>query len=413
MSFDAALIRVRTSDGRFWQSCDIIESAFPQVLENLPKNISIIESSEEAFIDAVSLAGKKHKKLVVFFNSHITDIPKVLTEAKASIDISQLHFIIQVYGDMTVEVKRWIDLDKILKGLKVKIVCSSRPHLEQTKKLVKNPKNLELLPYPLAESFLGSIPQNNTQDNLIQMIYAGRICLGKNVIPLMLDFLKASTVNKNIKLSICGRFTNEGHHFHGVKSKENSIQKSFYEIIESSNGKIRYLGDLSQKQLISEYDKSDYFISMSTYHDEDFGVAVTQALARGCKTILSDWGGYKDHPCIEYINLEYSENQIPVYKRKNLLKILKTLRQRPEDKAQTQMRIFKKYSPKSVAEKFNQIITNKFSHYEGQSNLFFQYAQMFEKEHGSPYRNIKSAPNIQKLYYELYQDFGAPRLING
>ena len=40
------------------------------------------------------------------------------------------------------------------------------------------------------------------------------------------------------------------------------------------------------------YNACDCFVSLSTYHDEDYGMSVIEALSCGLPLVLSDWAGY-------------------------------------------------------------------------------------------------------------------------
>jgi glycosyltransferase involved in cell wall biosynthesis len=57
---------------------------------------------------------------------------------------------------------------------------------------------------------------------------------------------------------------------------------------------IIYLSNKSHNELHQLYNCADYFISLSLFHDEDFGCAPIESAFTGLPLIMTEWGGYKD-----------------------------------------------------------------------------------------------------------------------
>ena len=55
---------------------------------------------------------------------------------------------------------------------------------------------------------------------------------------------------------------------------------------------IAHLGVYFGKELNGILNLADAFVSLSSHNDEDYGMAVAEALCTGLPCLLSDWGGY-------------------------------------------------------------------------------------------------------------------------
>jgi glycosyltransferase involved in cell wall biosynthesis len=77
------------------------------------------------------------------------------------------------------------------------------------------------------------------------------------------------------------------------------------------------------------YKSADLYLSLSTYHDEDFGMSVAEALMSGLPAILSNWAGYSSfnfsNEFVKFINVKLG-NQEPTielaFAKENLIEML-------------------------------------------------------------------------------------------
>lgn len=198
--------------------------------------------------------------------------------------------LIPIFGNLTIEINRWLALKDVLVGREVKFICGSKRQVNQVSFLLNSSEVYECV-FPLAAS---DVQPRDTSG--VEMLYAGRITEQKNTLALMQSFHKICRLfDLDFTLNIAGDFHERGHHLHGFKTDnyhdacESIMQQSPY---------IKYHGNLSQIDLHELYHSTNISVSLSTYHDEDFGLSIAQALLYGHKVVLSDWGGhgnYLDH----------------------------------------------------------------------------------------------------------------------
>lgn len=303
---------------------------------------------------------------------------------------------------MTFEVSRWLKISKDLKGFKLAFLCASLAHKKQISNLVKS-TSIFLLPYPIISTQRITKPL----DEKINLVYAGRITPSKNALSLMKIFL-FSMKHHDHTLHIAGNFHDRGYHFHGLKLNFESFKKKFYNYLDMGKGRIIYHGELEQLELMKLFDTTDYFISLSTYQDEDFGVSSIQALSRGNNLILSDWGGHKDHVNLKYdfkISTFIKDKPEVKLNLKKLLKIfLKSLQKNSQENKAIRIAEFEaKYSPKAFLTQLERISMQEIQPYRGQSELFQSYSTKFLDTNGAPYSSIHyevdhSASLFKKIY---------------
>ena len=131
----------------------------------------------------------------------------------------------------------------------------------------------------------------------INIAYAGKICKSKGIKSLLLSLNKLSYDKDLVTLNVAGSSSNK---------------EELKEILQLANNckyKINFLGRLNHNDLSQLFNKSDLFILPSFY--EGLPVVVLEALACGCKVIVSDINGVKDwmgkaineSECISYVQL--------------------------------------------------------------------------------------------------------------
>jgi glycosyltransferase involved in cell wall biosynthesis len=228
--------------------------------------------------------------------------------------ITQLEeVVIHVYGDFTLTMQKWKILEKLALGIKVKFICSSDKQVNLVQNLLLTGSSAFKVPFPVSDKefffcrsrSLQIRKKYNFKEDDFVFIYVGRISLQKNNLELIREFLelkKDKKLSSNAKLLVVGTFDNIGspylrkHHspneyFRKTKQLINSFPEEYTEDVQ-------LIGSVKNDELIHYYNMADYFVSLSTYHDEDYGMAVAEALKCGIPCILTDWGGYSSfHFC--------------------------------------------------------------------------------------------------------------------
>ncbi|KPI56685.1 glycosyl transferase [Clostridioides difficile] len=143
----------------------------------------------------------------------------------------------------------------------------------------------------------------NVKDDKIKIVFAGKICKSKGLVP----FIKAISKLKYRKDSIEVNFAGTG-----------SDIESYNEIVKlasKSPFKINFLGKLEQRELAELFNRSQIFVLPSFY--EGLPVVVLEALSCGTDVITTDILGVKewigseinDSGKIEYVPLPFMEKE--------------------------------------------------------------------------------------------------------
>ena len=380
---------VTANGNHFWHSINVIEDAFREILSHR-SDLTWIKEDEVNQVTPGSLVYLLSDKLI--FEDIVGKLKKV----------SDLTYIIPVYGNMTVELHRWPKLHRILAGEKVIFPCASHRSCKQIELLV-NGGIVTKLPYPIHQKHF-SEPINKL-GNDIQLVYAGRLTPQKNIIPLMKLVLLVQRDRPDLKFHIAGDFHERGYHFHGLQFDLEEFKKDFYKVVEESKGGIIYHGFLSQDELLGLHQKSDYVISMSTYHDEDFGVSVAQGLAQGLVPILSDWGGHPEFlKVIDGITIpvKLDELDVPRFQNNQLyMNLLDLSLVGLEKKIENQKKMKEAFGEKTFLNKLDQILSSTPQIYQGQTELYMKFADCMKKFY--PFSKGLESPPVK--YLDIYQSY--------
>lgn len=244
---------------------------------------------------------------LVFLDHHVD--PLALLVAMRSLNLRrtrEMRYSFHIYGDFSLNSWRWLQVGKLLRGQKVRLVCAS----ERQQKLVsffEPPGDSQTTVCPFAvntrffsfnrakrDEMRAKLGVSNDEKLLI---YTGRISLQKCVDRLVEEFVNFSTQSdKKLRLAIAGPIDDiagmtsgiripDGFYFHQF---ENLLARIPFEVRKN----IFILGELNAEKLTSLYSAGDAFVSLSLYHDEDFGMAPAEALSSGLPAVLTEWGGY-------------------------------------------------------------------------------------------------------------------------
>ena len=127
---------------------------------------------------------------------------------------------------------------------------------------------------------------------------AGRISTQKNCLRALdegLDFAERS--GQRVRIAFAGDFDDVGAAFFGILPKRGTSRKQWKRhlsgLSREQRRQVSYLRFLEPRELRSFYNAGDIFLSLSLYHDEDFGMAPIEALFCGSACVLTAWGGYR------------------------------------------------------------------------------------------------------------------------
>lgn len=212
--------------------------------------------------------------------------------------------IFHVYGDFTLYPSQWISCEKILKRTKVHFICASHRQELLVSGFLKTKTTTSVCPFPVDPSqyyFSEELRRHGRKvwglaDDEFALLYTGRISAQKNVLRLTREVEKAMKENPKLHFFLAGNFDNISAPFFGHRSPVGEYLKQWLNqlnsIDQSIRSRIHYLGQVGSKELLQYYNAADLFLSLSTHHDEDYGMSPIEGLFCGCPAMLSSWGGY-------------------------------------------------------------------------------------------------------------------------
>jgi len=148
-----------------------------------------------------------------------------------------------------------------------------------------------LLPYVVERP--ESRPEKLSGRRPFVFAYGGRLVRSKGVDLLIETFDRLNKKYPNARLELFGEAHFRNYILHGIHQN----MEAFTAVVShymAKNKNINWHKGLSPKEFQKKLNDVDCFVSLSTYHDEDFGVSFEQALNAGCRLIGTNWGGHKD-----------------------------------------------------------------------------------------------------------------------
>jgi len=322
-------------------------------IKNLPK---LNHSNALDFIIITDLAVISHPEFDFIFNERFCS--------------NKSTFIIHAMGDFFRKKELLIRLEEKLLGKKLILFSPSHAHQSLIKKCFANLK-ISVLPFPIN---LDEITSFNSKE-LIQFkvnylklkpedyifVYAGRISCQKKILELLMAFKEHLEVNPKAKLLLVGDLDNlenptfydklpiPGNYFFEITKliKENNLQAS-----------VKFLRNQSGTKLQKIIQCSDSFVSLSLYHDEDFGFFPIESIYMGLPGQLTNWGGFKDldfnKRTLEKIKISFNKGYI---NSENF----KLISKKPLSKTQinnNRRKIILNYSINSISKKLSKEILN-------------------------------------------------------
>ncbi|MBC7430361.1 MAG: glycosyltransferase family 4 protein, partial [Bacteriovorax sp.] len=301
------LLIIKSSKQSTWGSCKVISPNLVLAYEEnknffeieyfeLPETFIKEEINEDkAYILSLANKIKNYKPDSLVFIDHLPHPVRILNSLSLFISIRSMPpLVFHMYGDFTYFAKEWANLNFKYKGHPVKFIAAS----EAQKKLI----NFFLLEDKCTEQYLFPVNEKEYYFNPIErkafrhqmdikplegvVLYTGRISLQKNVDVLVREFthiVKAS--RHNVHLWIVGAFDDIGATFMGVKNHDGFMYSKMQKVLASLDPEVarlvKFWGIQKKEELRKIKAAADIFISLSLYHDEDYGMSPAEALASG------------------------------------------------------------------------------------------------------------------------------------
>ena len=212
-----------------------------------------------------------------------------------------------LYGDFSLNVVSWLDLECHLQRIRIKFIVASHRQASFVKQFIEGGERfVSYLPFPVnTNTFRFSPTRREAIKKKLQwrerggknFLYTGRISSQKNVIPLIKafgDFLRIS--GSSAHLYIAGFFDDLGYPFFGIYPPPEFNRYKFLTQLKFYNDligdRIHFVGNLEKDELCDYYQACDLFLSLSLHNDEDYGMSAAEAVCCGMPFLLSDWGGH-------------------------------------------------------------------------------------------------------------------------
>ncbi|MAX65626.1 MAG: hypothetical protein CME66_01690 [Halobacteriovoraceae bacterium] len=412
-----------------WFSCTVITkniiAAYARALGR--ENIIHLNYSEKDGVSKNDLLRLETEKVdkVIFIDHKPTPcrfLEKLnLTQSKA---LEQLEFIIHIFGDFPLYLPEWRVVNNLLIDKKVKIICASERQRKLIQKVFVPKESIFVAPFPVDKDHF-YFSQKKRQElrkkysilpETPVFLYSGRLSLQKRLVESITCFLEAIQ-NKVIPAQsvfyIIGAEDKLGIPYLAYSQLHGEYFRMLDRVLKKYPKKlsqqVKLLGKVEHSELADFYNLSDVFFSLSTYHDEDYGMAVAEALCCGMRCILSDWAGYASFGSEEYLK-EFSYISVklgassPQLNLEEVEKGMKNLLSLHGDREKMAHSMQKRLSVEAVAVIYAKILQNQSSHFGQRTSLM---SRLINEQMIKEKEIFRSETNreFNNLYYEFYEAY--------
>jgi glycosyltransferase involved in cell wall biosynthesis len=285
-----------------WKSCELIQDQF------LKKNQGLYQwnqsSGEKLPAEVERLLITDHRWLAPAHLKEMGDRPR-------------MKVTLHLYGDFTVRLSDFQNHMKAFTRHDVELVVASAAQKKLVAKIF--PEYAEIIsvhPYPcdLDRFSYSAGKRKEFRDKLgireeeSLFGFCGRISAQKGIVELLKTILDLGEKFSG-KLLLAGPV-----HEHPFWQYESTSDGTFLRTLEKlkalSSEKVIFTGELSRDELPAFYSAIDTFVSPGHFHDEDFNLTLSEAIAARKPCLVSRWGGHHrltGHPLAKFINMRETE----------------------------------------------------------------------------------------------------------
>lgn len=191
-------------------------------------------------------------------------------------------FLAHILGDFIKNSEQYLKLEDLLIGKQIVFMPPSKTYFNVIQPFFKNSQNLVSLHIPILEPVKKNIKSIKNKEFIF--LYTGRIIDEKNLNKAYEILLSLDIPFKLIAIGEIDDYSRSS-------VLNNSSAGKLY---ASLNKNIEILGHCNHEILVQHYRSADFFISLSTFHDESYGISPLEALFQDKPCILATWGGYRD-----------------------------------------------------------------------------------------------------------------------
>jgi glycosyltransferase involved in cell wall biosynthesis len=414
-----------------WGSCRVITPNLQKAYERLASPSRQIQffswtarhSAAETLTVARQVLAWRPTRLV--FLDH-TPHPRPLLQALFALEkAEQLPPVdFHIYGDFTLYAPDWQKSENLLKRMRAHFYCASHRQEALVASFLKQKNTItSVCPFPVDtdQYFFSPALRQETRRQLglaadeNMLLYTGRLSMQKNILRLTRELIRWMEKNPRTKFFLCGHFDKMGAPFFGVWLRSDSqYYDQWRALIEklpaALQERVIYLGNKSAKELLAFYNAADLYVSLSTHHDEDFGMSPLEALSSGCPCLLSDWGGYAsfalDEMSCRLSPVVITGKGLQMSSRDFQEKLGTFLSVRESDEARQKRATFysDKFSIEHVSEKILQWQKNHAPRFQGFTPSLNELSRKMRRHlQGAPL--FETGPKEKTFYSRIYKNY--------
>lgn len=329
-------------------------------------------------------------------------------------------YIIHVFGDYPLYLTEWRSVNELLLGKKVKYICASEKQRKYIQKYMVQKEIVFVSPFPVDPRHFNYDARNRVKlrselgikPNEKVMIYTGRLSYQKRIselVDLFLCSIKKEKISKDNKLLIIGKYDLLGLQYLSYSQIYGEYFRSVDKILRKYPGledHVIFYGEVENEKLNDYYNLADYYVSLSTYHDEDYGMSVAESLCSGLPALLTNWAGYSsfqiqsNRDYCELIPVELGKYMPNIDMESAQASLIKTLNFKYNREEVSNLYI-ENFGVKACSKKLGTIIDSDVENYVGPTELMIQLTnEQFLK--GNEIFRLETNREFNSFYFKAY-----------
>lgn len=261
--------------------------------------------------------------IIVFLESMPVPVKAVGSISKIK-SLKAIPFIFHIYGDFSINTHKWNWMGLLLHERRVIWLTASAAQHGQLTQFLNPGADVRCVPFPVDGEFYNpfSLRTDDSQGGH-RFLYTGRFSHQKNTLLLLEWASEYLQKNSDVSFDFAGPFDDMGGGLWGLTEPDgwtaSKWRTTLKKLPANVRARVRHHGNLPPGDVRSLAIRSDCYVSLSTHHDEDFGMAPLESLMCGSRAILSGWGGFSsfavDADSVEIIPVKTVKDRITLNKR--------------------------------------------------------------------------------------------------